>query len=37
MFCASPNFDYDNPGKENAYENGCAKENNHSFSIWGDE
>lgn len=37
-FCAaSPNFDYDNPGKENAYENGCAKVNNPSFSIWGND
>ena len=38
MFGAqSASLDYDSPGSDNAFENGCAKENNHSFSIWGDE
>lgn len=37
-FCAaSPNFDYGNPSNDNAFESGCAKENNPSFSIWGNE
>lgn len=37
-FCAaSPSLEYKDPSKDNAYENGCAKENNHSFSIWGNE
>lgn len=28
---------YDSPEKENAFDNGCAKVNNPSFNIWGDD
>lgn len=28
---------YDSPERENAFETGCAKVNNPSFSIWGDD
>lgn len=28
---------YDSTDPENAFENGCAKENNPSFNIWGND
>lgn len=37
-FCAaSPSLECGNPSQDNAFESGCAKENNPSFSIWGNE
>lgn len=30
-------LNYDSPAEDNAFENGCAKENNPSFNIWGND
>ncbi len=30
-------LNYDSPEPENAFESGCAKENNPGFNIWGDD
>lgn len=30
-------LNYDSTEPENAFENGCAKENNPSFNIWGND
>lgn len=38
MFGAqSATLNYDSPAEDNAFENGCAKENNSGFSLWGDD
>lgn len=38
MFGAqSATLNYDSPDSDNAFESGCAKVNNPSFSIWGDD
>lgn len=34
---SSTTLNYDSPDSDNAFENGCAKVNNPSFSIWGDD
>lgn len=34
---SSASLDYDSPGSDNAFENGCAKENNPGFNIWGND
>lgn len=34
---SSTSLNYDNAEPENAFESGCAKQNNPSFNIWGDD
>lgn len=39
MFVAQSgnSLNYDSPAEDNAFENGCAKENNSGFNIWGND
>lgn len=34
---SSTTLNYDSPDSDNAFESGCAKENNPGFNIWGND